>query len=208
MSPAGDNFSVGMFQFVPSLLTCPNLVLLYRSMDMMMPAVMVVVSSFLLMRAFGSAPSLLPWRAGFRFAPLLPLALVPGFVTGNLNKFIGRLLGSAKGNLKKCEFEDQKLVCVFRKFRSFQVCCLQQRCWIWTRCRLLQLPALSRRLQLRSLGSLTSWCVARLEIVTYVEAKFGLRNRDSKSSDTSLREHSDPMGVDAVNSLSSGKGKG
>ena len=49
---------------------------------------------------------------------------------------------------------------------------------------------------------------ARLEIVTYVEAKFGLRIRDSKPSDTSLRGHSDPMGVDAVNSLSSGEGKG
>ena len=44
-------------------------------------------------------------------------------MTGNLNKFICRLLGSAKGNLKKCEFEDQKLVCVL-KFRSFQVCCM------------------------------------------------------------------------------------
>ena len=49
---------------------------------------------------------------------------------------------------------------------------------------------------------------ARLEIVTYVEAKFGLRVRDSKPSDTGLREHSDPMDVGAVNSLSSGKGKG
>ena len=36
---------------------------------------------------------------------------------------------------------------------------------------------------------------ARLEIVTYVEAKFGLRIRDSKPSDTGSR-------VDAVNSLS------
>ena len=36
---------------------------------------------------------------------------------------------------------------------------------------------------------------ARLEIVTYVEAKFGLRIRDSKPSDTGLREHSDPMDV-------------
>ena len=34
------------------------------------------------------------------------------------------------------------------------------------------------------------------------------RIRDSKSSDTGLREHSDPMDVGAVNSLSSGKGKG
>ena len=49
---------------------------------------------------------------------------------------------------------------------------------------------------------------ARLEIVTHVEAKFGLRTRDSKPSDTGLRGHSNPMDVDAVNSLSSGKGKG
>ena len=43
---------------------------------------------------------------------------------------------------------------------------------------------------------------ARLEVVTYVEAKFGLRIRDSKTSDTGLCGHSDPMDVDAVNSLS------
>ena len=49
---------------------------------------------------------------------------------------------------------------------------------------------------------------ARLEVVTYVEAKFGLRIRDSKPSDTGARGHSDPMDVDAVNSLSSSKGKG
>ena len=49
---------------------------------------------------------------------------------------------------------------------------------------------------------------ARLEIVTYVEAEFGLRICDSKPSDTGARGHSDPMDVDAVNSLSSGKGKG
>ena len=49
---------------------------------------------------------------------------------------------------------------------------------------------------------------ARLEVVTYVEAKFGLRTLDSKPSDTGARGHSDPMDVDAVNSLSSGKGKG
>ena len=49
---------------------------------------------------------------------------------------------------------------------------------------------------------------ARVEIVTYVEAKFGLRIRDSKPSETGSRGHSDPMGVDAVNSLSSGKGIG
>ena len=44
---------------------------------------------------------------------------------------------------------------------------------------------------------------ARLEIVTYVEAKFGLRLRDFKPSDTGSRGHSDPTDVDAVNSLSS-----
>ena len=43
---------------------------------------------------------------------------------------------------------------------------------------------------------------ARLEVVTYVEAKFGLRIRDSKPSDTGARGHSDSMDVDAVNSLS------
>ena len=48
---------------------------------------------------------------------------------------------------------------------------------------------------------------ARLEVVTYVEAKFGLRMRESKPSDTGSRGHSDPMDGDAVNSLSSGKGK-
>ena len=48
---------------------------------------------------------------------------------------------------------------------------------------------------------------ARLEIVTYVAAKFGLRIRDSKPSDTASRGHSDPTDVDAVNSLASGKGK-
>ena len=43
---------------------------------------------------------------------------------------------------------------------------------------------------------------ARLEVVTFVDAKFGLRVRDSKPSDTGARGHSDPMDVDAVNSLS------
>ena len=43
---------------------------------------------------------------------------------------------------------------------------------------------------------------ARLEVVTCVEAKFGLRIRDSKPSDAGSRGHSDPMDVDAVNSLS------
>ena len=49
---------------------------------------------------------------------------------------------------------------------------------------------------------------ARLEVVTYVEAGFGLRTRDSKPSDKGARGHSDLMDVDADNSLSSGKGKG
>ena len=49
---------------------------------------------------------------------------------------------------------------------------------------------------------------ARLEVMTHVEAKFGLRIRDSKPSDTSSRGNSDPSDVDAVNSLSSSKGKG
>ena len=44
--------------------------------------------------------------------------------------------------------------------------------------------------------------------MTYVEAKFGLRIRDSTPSDTGLREHSDPTDVGAVHSLSSGKGEG
>ena len=47
----------------------------------------------------------------------------------------------------------------------------------------------------------------RLEIVTHVEAKFGSRIRDSKPSDTGSHGHSDPMDVDPVNSLSSGKGR-
>ena len=42
---------------------------------------------------------------------------------------------------------------------------------------------------------------ARLEIVSYVEAKFGLRNRDSKPSDTGSRGHSDTVDVDAVDPL-------
>ena len=59
-----------------------------------------------------------------------------------------------------------------------------------------------------NLNRLRTFEDARLEVVTYVEAKFGLRIRDSKPSDTSSRGHSDPMDVDAVDSLSSGKGKG
>ena len=49
---------------------------------------------------------------------------------------------------------------------------------------------------------------ARLEIVTHVEAKFGLTTLDSKPSSTGSRGHPDPMDVDAVNSHSSSKGKG
>ena len=44
--------------------------------------------------------------------------------------------------------------------------------------------------------------------MTYVKAKFGLRTRDSRPSDTGTRGHSDPMDVDVFNSLSSAKGKG
>ena len=44
---------------------------------------------------------------------------------------------------------------------------------------------------------------ARREVVTYVEAKCGFKIRNSKPSDTGLREHSE---VGAVNSLSSVEG--
>ena len=47
---------------------------------------------------------------------------------------------------------------------------------------------------------------ACLEIVTYVEAKLGLRIRDSKPSETEVRGHSDPVDVGAVDSLASGNG--
>ena len=40
---------------------------------------------------------------------------------------------------------------------------------------------------------------ARLEVVTYVEAKFGERIRNWKPSDTISRGHPDPMDVDTVN---------
>ena len=43
---------------------------------------------------------------------------------------------------------------------------------------------------------------ARLQIVTYEEAKFGSKIRDSKPSDTGSRERSDPMDVGAFNPLS------
>ena len=66
---------------------------------------------------------------------------------------------------------------------------------------LLVLEELGKHLILNS-NRLRIFQDARLEIVTYVEAKFGLRIRDSKPSDTGLREHSDPIDVGAVNSLS------
>ena len=62
-------------------------------------------------------------------------------------------------------------------------------------------PELEKNLILNS-NRLRTFDDVRLEVVTYVEAKFGLRIRDSKPSET------DPMDVDAVNSLSSGKGRG
>ena len=49
---------------------------------------------------------------------------------------------------------------------------------------------------------------AHLEIVTFVEAKLGLRIRDSKPSETGARGHSDPKDVDATISPASGTGKG
>ena len=48
---------------------------------------------------------------------------------------------------------------------------------------------------------------ARLEIVTYVEAKFGLRIRGARPGEAVSCAQSDPMDVDAVNSLATGKGK-
>ena len=71
----------------------------------------------------------------------------------------------------------------------------------------LVLEELEKHLILNS-NRLRTFEDARLEVVTYVEAKFGLRNRDSKPSDTGSGGHSDPMDVDAVNSLSCGKGNG
>ena len=50
---------------------------------------------------------------------------------------------------------------------------------------------------IRNSNRLQTFEGARLEIVTYVEVKFGLKIRDSKPSDTGSRAHSDPMDVDA-----------
>ena len=47
-----------------------------------------------------------------------------------------------------------------------------------------------------------------LEVVTHVEAKFGLRIRDSKPSDTGSRGHSDPMDVDGGQFSRVARGKG
>ena len=57
-------------------------------------------------------------------------------------------------------------------------------------------------LELENSNRLRTFEGARLEVVTYVDAKFGLRLRDSKPSDTGLREHSD---VGAVTSLVSSR---
>ena len=46
---------------------------------------------------------------------------------------------------------------------------------------------------------------ARLEIVTYVEAKFALRIRDAGPGEAASRAQSDPMDVGAVNSVAFGK---
>ena len=75
---------------------------------------------------------------------------------------------------------------------------------VWRHC---FFEALQKYLTLNS-NRLRTFEDARLEIVTYVEAKFGLRIRDSKPSDTVTRGQSDPKDVDAVYSLSSSKGKG
>ena len=64
----------------------------------------------------------------------------------------------------------------------------------------LVLEELQKHLILNS-NRLRTFEDARLEIVTYVEAKFVLKIRDSKPSGTGLRGHSDPMDVDAVNSF-------
>ena len=49
---------------------------------------------------------------------------------------------------------------------------------------------------------------ARLEIVTFVEARFGLRISDSKPSESGARGHSKPIDVDPIVSLASGTGNG
>ena len=93
---------------------------------------------------------------------------------------------------------------------------------LWDMCRATRRSGRTRWTMRSSLPDLSHWCSrnwksirystriacelfenARVEVVTYVEAKFGLRIRDSKPSDTGPRGHSDPMDVDPVNSLSS-----
>ena len=95
------------------------------------------------------------------------------------------------------------------------------------RCSLLELQAvieLDHEMKLAGLGALVleelekhlilnsnrlrTFEDARLEVLTYAETKFGLRIRDAKPNDTVTRGQSDPMDVDAVNSLTSSKEKG
>ena len=71
----------------------------------------------------------------------------------------------------------------------------------------LVLEELEKHLILNS-NRLRTFEDARLQVVTCVEAKFGERISDSKPSDTGSRGPIDPMDVGAVNSLSSGRGKG
>ena len=49
---------------------------------------------------------------------------------------------------------------------------------------------------------------ARFKLVTFVDAMFGLRIRDSKPNETRARGHCGPMDVDAINSIASATGKG
>ena len=49
---------------------------------------------------------------------------------------------------------------------------------------------------------------ARFKLVTFVDAMFGLRIRDSKPNETRAPGHCDPMDVDAINSIASATGKG
>ena len=71
----------------------------------------------------------------------------------------------------------------------------------------LVLEELEKHLILNS-NRLRTFEDARLEVLTNVEAKFGLRIRDSDPNDTVTRRQSDPMDVDVVNSLTSSEEKG
>ena len=70
----------------------------------------------------------------------------------------------------------------------------------------LVLDELEKHLTFNS-NLLRSFEVSRLELVTYVEAKFGTRTRDSKPSDSGARGHSDAVDVDAINYLALVVGK-